>query len=265
MRIYGVDVSSHQGVVDWAVVRSDLEKANNYQNPGFAMVRVGYSKLNGKGGMTRDKYAARNLEWCNKIGIPCGVYVYSYDVTPEAVRKTMQDAVEFIKDYKIEYPVVYDMEYEQFNKQAGKKVNSDLAKIAMETVEAAGYYGMLYASRDFFCNYMDQNELSAYDKWEAAYTELDNDMVPSNGIWQYSSKNALGIRGFGKSLDCNISYRDYKSIITNAGLNNLLKEEKYYHITINNLSETARGFVVSVLKDLDIPYAEEEVMMSFRE
>lgn len=262
VKIYGIDVSSHQGVIDWAIVRSDLEKVNNYQNSGFVIIRIGYSKINGRGGMTVDKYAARNLEWANKIGIPCGVYVYCYDTSVEAVKSTIKDAIDFIKDYKIEYPVVYDMEYEEFNKTAGKTVNTELAKAAMEVIEDAGYYAMLYASRDFFKNYLSQTDLTRYDKWEAAYTDTDTDAV-KNGIWQYSSKNALGIRGFGSSLDCDIAYTDYQSVITKAGLNNLLNEQKYYNITLSNLTETTRDFIVNTLTSLDIPYNEEEVMMHF--
>ena len=40
-----------------------------------------------------------------------------------------------------------------------------------------------------------------------------------NGIWQYSSKNALRIAGFGNKLDCDVAYKDYPSIIRKAGLN----------------------------------------------
>ena len=57
-----------------------------------------------------------------------------------------------------------------------------------------------------------------YDKWEAAYTSSDTDVV-TNGIWQYSSKNALRIAGFGNKLDCDVAYKDYPSIIRKAGLN----------------------------------------------
>ena len=48
----------------------------------------------------------------------------------------------------------------------------------------------------------------------------------ANGIWQYSSRNALGIAGFGNSLDCDIAYKDYPGIIRAAGLNGLGREKE---------------------------------------
>ena len=90
----------------------------------------------------------------------------------------------------------------------------------MQVVESAGYYGMVYCSRDFFQRYTSLDELTGYDKWEAAYTSADTAAV-ANGIWQYSSRNALGIAGFGNSLDCDIAYKDYPGIIRAAGLNGL--------------------------------------------
>lgn len=136
-----------------------------------------------------------------------------------------------IRGYKPEYPIFYDVEYEPFN--AGKETddpakkrsmeevratNTAMIQAALETLENAGYYAVVYCSRDFFLNYTDLAELDAYDKWEAAYTATDTDVV-ENGIWQYSSKNPLNIPGFGDSLDCDVAYKDYPSIIKAAGLN----------------------------------------------
>lgn len=220
MKVFGIDVSHHQGAVDWDTVAAALKKANGGASPGFAILRVGYGHTNGKGGLVVDGQIPRNLEECNRVGLPCGVYVYCYDATPEAATITMQQAMRMIAGYKLEYPVIYDVEYEKSNLTAGKAGNTAIIKAAMEVVEGAGYYGMVYCSRDFFLNYTNLAELVAYDKWEAAYTQSDTAEVP-NGIWQYSSKNALGIPGFGNSLDCDVAYKDYPGIIRRAGLNRL--------------------------------------------
>ena len=76
----------------------------------------------------------------------------------------------------------------------------------------------MYCSRDFFVNYTNLSALNGFDKWEAAYTATDTDAV-QNGLWQYSSRNALGIKGFGASLDCDVSYVDYPAIMRAKGLN----------------------------------------------
>ena len=66
-------------------------------------------------------------------------------------------------------------------------------------------------------------KLDEYDKWEAAYTASDTSAV-QNGLWQYSSKNALKIAGFGDKLDCDVSYKDYPAIMRQAGLNGYAKQ-----------------------------------------
>lgn len=108
--------------------------------------------------------------------------------------------------------------YEPFNKVCGKATNTTIIKSALGVLEQAGYYAAVYCSRDFFLNYTNLSALSGFDKWEAAYTATDTDGV-KNGLWQYSSTNALGIKGFGAKLDCDVSYVDYPAIMHAKGLN----------------------------------------------
>ena len=65
--------------------------------------------------------------------------------------------------------------------------------------------------------------MTGADKREAAYVSSDTAAV-NNGLWQYSSKNALRISGFGSSLDCDVSYKDYPAIMRSAGLNGYEKQ-----------------------------------------
>lgn len=232
MKIYGIDVSYHQGQINWDAVAAALRKANGGTSPGFAILRAGYSKRDGKGGLNEDKQLQANINGCMAHGVPFGFYVYCYDESPEAARITMQETIQRIQGCKPEYPVIYDVEYEPYNTGADGKGrsrmqvredNTALIKAALETLEDAGYYATLYCSRNFFVSYTNLAELDAYDKWEAAYVDEDTAGVP-NGIWQYSRSNALEIPGFGNSLDCNVAYKDYPAIIKKAGLNGWGKE-----------------------------------------
>lgn len=130
------------------------------------------------------------------------------------------DASSITPDDKTEaaYPIYYDVEYEPFNKACGKATNTTIIKSALGVLEQAGYYAAVYCSRDFFLNYTNLSALSGFDKWEAAYTATDTAAV-KNGLWQYSSTNALGIKGFGAKLDCDVSYVDYPAIMHAKGLN----------------------------------------------
>lgn len=224
MKTYGIDVSHHQPSIDWPTVAKELYKANGSRKQGFCMVRAGYSKRTGKGGLVVDSSFYSHVQGCQENGIPFGVYFYCYDESPAAARVTAQAVVELLKPYKPEYPVYYDVEYEKYNTSCGAAANNELIKAAMEVLEGAGYYAGVYCSRDFFQRYTDLAGLKAYDKWEAAYVKTDSADV-DNGIWQYSAKNALGLTGFGTSLDCDIAYKNYPYIIRKAGLNGWQKGE----------------------------------------
>lgn len=223
MKIYGIDVSHHQGTINWQQTASELRRVNGGSNPGFALLRAGYSARHGKGGLWTDGQFLANVQGCEKYGVPMGVYFYCYDQSAAAARLTAQQVVKMLDGHKWDYPIYYDVEYEPFNKSCGKATNTAIIKAALEVLEAAGYYAAVYCSRDFFLNYTNLAALSGFDKWEAAYTASDTATV-QNGLWQYSSKNALKIAGFGNSLDCDVSYKDYPAIMRQAGLNGYAKQ-----------------------------------------
>ena len=217
-KIYGIDVSHHQGAINWATVAAEPRRVNGGTNPGFAILRAGYSARHGKGGLYMDSHLLRNIKGCEQYGVPMGIYVYCYDQSADAAAVTAEQTIRAISGHKFDYPIYYDVEYEPFNKTCGKAVNTAIIKSALEVWEKAGYYAAVYCSRDFFVNYTNLSVLTGFDKWEAAYTATDTNAV-QNGLWQYSSRNALGIKGFGASLDCDVSYVDYPAIMRAKSLN----------------------------------------------
>ena len=82
--IYGIDVSHHQGNIDWDRTSKELKRVNNNKNSGFAILRVGYSNRSGNGGLVFDKQIYANIAGCEKYGVPMGIYFYSYDKYSEA-------------------------------------------------------------------------------------------------------------------------------------------------------------------------------------
>lgn len=212
MKLKGIDVSHHQGKIDWEAV-----KASGIE---FAIIRVGYSNRSGNGGLNYDKRWIYNIQQCNKLGIPVGVYIYCYDKSAAAASITTRAFVKAIKNYKIEYPVIYDIEYD--NKDLSKYVNTSIVNAAMKEIENAGYYGMVYASRDFFLNHLNMSDLKQSDKWEAAYRSTDDNTV-ENGIWQYSSTGRVA--GIVGNVDLDYAYKDYPMLIKNAGLNGFVAEK----------------------------------------
>ena len=200
----GIDVSYHQGVLDWAKLKADGVE--------FAMLRAGY------GQSTVDKQFHRNAQECTRLGIPFGVYWFSYAGTVERAKKEAASCIEAIRPYRLAYPVAWDFEYDSVDylkKQgttATKTLVSDMGRAFLGAVEDAGYYPMLYTNRDYLARYFDAELAGKYDIWLAQWPTKPNlDNPPMQvGIWQYSSKGSVA----GKSpLDMNAAYKDYPAII----------------------------------------------------
>ena len=57
----------------------------------------------------------RNADACTRLGIPFGIYLYSYADSEEKARSEAQHAIRLAGEYRLLYPVYYDLE------QAGRK------------------------------------------------------------------------------------------------------------------------------------------------
>lgn len=240
MRLVGIDVSSWQGKIDW-------EKVKTY-GIDFAMVRVG----KGAASLSVDEYALYNITECNRVGIPVGAYFYSYSDTAEQAARLTRDVMEWIKTNKVQlqYPVAFDIEYDECHTSKSATVNTAKCKQAMQVIESYGYYGIIYASKNFFNTYLNLAELQSYDKWVAAYRGVDDTKIP-HGMWQYSSIGR--VPGIGVIVDKDVAYKDYPSIIKKAGLNKV-KEDNAYKITIDPVSEGDKNKIVDLIKQLKLNY-----------
>ena len=205
-----IDVSKHQGTFNW----------NAAYNKGIrhAMIRAGYGSYLSQ----KDPQFERNVKECERLGIHWGAYWYSYATSPAQAKQEAKVFLQIMKGKKPTMPLAYDIEYEPGILALSNATRTEMVKSFLGEVENAGYYGILYASASFIKSYLNYNSLKQYDVWVASYTSTVNCPLPY-GIWQYSSKNPLGIPGYGNSLDCNHVYKDYPTIIKNAGLNGWTK------------------------------------------
>lgn len=204
--INAIDVSKWQGVVNWAAVKN--------AGVSHAMIRAGY----GNTVKQTDPQFRRNVTNCELHGVNWGVYWYSYATSPAQARQEARCCLQVIQGIKPTMPVAYDIEYEPCILALDNATRTAMVQAFLGEIEAAGYYGILYASRDFIANKLNWRDLTQYDVWCAQYGSACTCPLPY-GIWQYSSKNALGIPGFGNALDCNRLYKDYPALIQKAGLN----------------------------------------------
>ena len=209
-----IDVSTWQKTIDWEKVEA--------AGVDGVLIRAGF------GTSTIDNKFIRNISECNRLGIPCGVYWFSYATDVETAKQEARACLNAIAPYRVELPVCFDFEYDsiRYAKEQGVTVTKELATSFVHAfcgvIEEAGYYAMNYANPDFLSNYFDESVLR-YDLWYAAYPGGTPDLTQKPreevGIWQYTSSSTVD--GIDGTVDMNVAYKDYKAIIAAAGLNRL--------------------------------------------
>ncbi len=190
----GIDVSAWQGDIDFDRVKdAGIE---------FAFIRVGSGK-----GIEADRFVdkkfQRNIEGFNKVGIPVGVYFYSYANSKKEAIKDAEFVLEQIKDYKVELGVAYDWESWSFYNNFHQSFYSNTmnAKAFLDTVAKEGYKGLLYSSASYLKKAW--YPLDEYEVWMAHYTKK-TDYDGKYKYWQLASNGRVpGISGF---VDVNIMY-----------------------------------------------------------
>ena len=197
----GIDVSKWQGVIDWDKVKTDGIE--------FVMIRAGYGQNN------IDEYFKRNADECTRLGIPFGVYWFSYAYNVEMAKKEAQYCINAIKPYKLDYPVAFDFEYDSVDFAEDKGVNitktlaTDMTVAFCDVIKNAGYTACVYANPNYLAQYFDSRVYN-YDIWLAKWPKNpDLNSQPENAdIWQYTSNGA--VNGISGRVDMNVSYKDYK-------------------------------------------------------
>lgn len=204
MSMKGIDVSKHQGNVNWSHVKADGVK--------FAIIRAGY----GKEAYQKDIQFENNYAGCKSSGIPVGVYWYSYATTPDEARKEAAVCLSIIKGKTFEYPVYFDIE-EPSVLAKGKAACTAIAKAFLEAVEQAGYFVGIYSSKVHLENCITEELRARYAVWVAHYGVDKTTYHGQYGIWQKSSTGK--VYGISGNVDVNECYIDYPAAIKKKGLN----------------------------------------------
>lgn len=135
-----IDVSKHQGIIDWAKV-----KASGIDG---AIIRCGY----GDNITSQDDSKFRtNVEGCVANGIPFGVYIYSYAKTNEQAKSEAEHVLRLLAPYanKMQYPVYLDLEAAGTEQGAVERAN-----IFGDIIEGAGYWCGVYANEYWWTNHL---------------------------------------------------------------------------------------------------------------
>ena len=198
--ITGIDISYHQKDIDFKKVKAS--------GVDFVMIRIAYRGYE-SGKIVEDTYARTYLEQAKEAGLDIGVYFFSQAITPEEAEEEAYYVLGIIKDYDITMPVVYDWENVSADSARthymDRRTLTDCSRVFLETIEAAGYWPMLYFNRRQSEKLLYLSELKDYDFWLAAYT--DRMRFPYKiKMWQYTeSGHVPGVEG---GCDINIFFPD---------------------------------------------------------
>lgn len=216
--VKGIDVSKHQGKIDWAKV-----KASGIQ---FAMIRTGYGWDNDS---QIDACFKANVVGAEAAGLPYGLYHYSYAKCPSDAEKEARWLLRVIEGMQPAYPVVFDFEEAfQIGGRDSKGVmhigyaldqQMDIIEAFMHVLESAKYYAMLYMPAGALerLHKYAPDRLGKFDLW-VAHIDVDKPSVSCPcGMWQYSWKGRID--GIAGDVDLNYAYKDYLACIRGAGLN----------------------------------------------
>lgn len=203
VKAYGIDVSKHQGVIDW-----DKVKASGRVD--FAILRAGY----GREYSQIDQQFERNYSECKRLGIPCGAYWYSYATTAAEAKQEAAVCLSVLAGKSFEYPIAYDIE-----ETNSLKVADSLAETFCGALEAAGYYAAIYTFKSALeCN-LGSSVKSKFDVFLSHVGVSQTTYAGNFGLWQYSWEGS--IPGISGDVDLDYAYKDYPAIIRNAGLNGM--------------------------------------------
>ena len=211
-----MDVSRWQGSIDWDAVKA----SGKVEGVMLKTVSTNYKLSERKDGLYIDPTFERNYAECKRVGLPVGVYYYTYATDKEMADAELALLKTALTGKTFELPISVDVEDNKIKKLSTQEL-TDLAAYALAAVERWGFYALLYVGLNFAQTelYMGGTALKPYDVWLAAY--LTKKPAPGwpFGMWQYTS--TARVPGVSGDVDLSHAYKNYAKIIAKKGLDRL--------------------------------------------
>ena len=194
-----IDVSSWQGDIDWAKAKADGVEG--------AIIRLGYGW-----GNYADAKAQRNINECKRLGIPFGIYWYSYAYDANCARAEGNDVAAKLRQMGVspndlKYPVYYDLEkwtWAGHTPPTNPNVYSGMADAWYGALQSAGYKNLgVYSYTSYLQGPLNNSNIYAKTRWVAQYgAQMGYNAFDTNDRgWQYTSSGH--INGISGSVDMN--------------------------------------------------------------
>lgn len=187
----GVDVSHHQGNIDWNAV-----KADGYD---FVILRIAYRGYGEEGRLCVDREFHNYIRGAQDAGLDVGVYIFSQAINEKEALEEADIVIENLKDYEIQLPVVYDPELIRDDEARTDDVSGEQFTkntIAFcEKIAKAGYSPMVYSNMIWEAEIFDLSQLQEYPIWYADYEQTPQTPYAFE-FWQYTEEGTVdGIQG----------------------------------------------------------------------
>jgi GH25 family lysozyme M1 (1,4-beta-N-acetylmuramidase) len=193
----GIDVSKWNGDIDWEVVKAE--------GVDFAIIRCGY-RGSSSGWLIEDPYFYKNIQGAKKAGIKVGIYFFTQATGLAEAVEEASAAVSLLGDIELDYPVFIDTEGAGGNGRADSldaNTRTAIVNAFCQTIIDSGLEAGIYASRNWYYNNLNVDELSEYNIWLAEYRQTPA-YEGKYDMWQYTSSGSVaGIEG---RVDLNVSY-----------------------------------------------------------
>ena len=220
-QVKGIDVSRHNGKIDWAKVKA--------AGVEFAILRAGYGKLASQKDSKFEEYYAA----CVKNGIKVGAYWYSYATSAAEAKQEAEACYQCIKGKKFEYPIYFDYEDPtimppKVTSDKAKTLAKDIIPAFINTLENKGYFVGLYTFKAIYDAYVPADYKTRYSIWIAHVTDSGSytfgasprkeTTVTPYDMWQFTWKGKLDGAPYN-TVDLDVCIRDFPTIIVSKGFN----------------------------------------------
>lgn len=201
----GIDVSQHQGIIDWEKVKNHID---------FAIIRCGYGQdIPGQD----DRMFKRNADECTRLNIPFGVYLYSYAKNETEALSEAKHVLRLIEGYQMAYPIYLDLEDPRVGQLSNDQIERN-ARVFANELSRHNYYPGFYASYYWWRTKLTGSFFTRYTRWVARYADELGEDAYLFDMWQYSDNGF--VEGIDGPVDLNYAYRDFPNEIKEKGLNN---------------------------------------------
>lgn len=198
--LFGIDVSKWNKEIDWESVKA--------AGVDFVIIRCGY-RGSKTGALVEDPYFKKNVEGAEAAGLKVGIYFFTQATTEiEAVEEASM-ALMLCRNYKLALPIFIDTEGAGGNGRAdglGVETRTAVCEAFCRTIDNSGFNAGVYASKNWFTNNLNTENLSDYTIWLAQYSRAAT-YDGRYDLWQYTSAGTID--GIETRVDLNMCYKDF--------------------------------------------------------